>query len=286
VSRSERGAAGQPQRICISRVARWQQIRLLLAAEHHGTVHECERIIARGRVAVNGRIVRDSKARARPGRDVLTLDGTWLRLECYCRYVAFHKPYEVMSTFTDRHGRATLKDYVPVEGIYAAGRLDYESEGLLLLTDDGWLIHRLTQPGFDHPKTYLVQVERIPDDEALNRLREGVEIQGYRTQPAEVELLTGEREPRVRQRSKPIRYRKSVPTAWLRITLREGRNRQVRRMTAAVGHPTLRLIRVAIGPLELGDLPVGEWREVTEQELDAFARALRSAGPAMRYPRR
>ncbi len=184
------------------------------------------------------------------------------------RYIIFHKPYGVLSQFTDREGRPTLADYIPVPRVYAAGRLDMDSEGLLLLTDDGLLIHRVTDPRWKLPKTYLVQVEGIPDEEALRRLREGVILKGRRTAPAEVELLTSP--PDVPPR--PVRQ--YHPTPWLRITIHEGKKRQVRRMTAAVGHPTLRLIRVAIGPLTLGDLQPGEWRDLTEEERRALFRAV------------
>ena len=153
------------------------------------------------------------------------------------RYLVFFKPYDVLTQFTDAAGRATLKDFVAVPGVYPVGRLDRDSEGLLLLTDDGRLAHRLTDPRFEHPKTYLVQVERLPDAEALEVLRRGVELSDGRTRPAEVELLA--EPPALPDRPVPIRFRKNVPTAWLRLVLREGRNRQVRRMTAAVGHPDL-----------------------------------------------
>jgi 23S rRNA pseudouridine2457 synthase len=144
----------------------------------------------------------------------------------------------------------------------------------VLLTDDGWLIHRLAHPRYHHPKTYLVQVERIPDAEALATLRRGVAVKGQRTAPAEVEhLAVG---PDLFPRSKPIRARKTVPTAWLRIVLTEGRKRQVRHMTAAVGHPTLRLVRVGIGPLEVGTLQPGDWRHLTPGELDALRERLLS----------
>lgn len=182
------------------------------------------------------------------------------------RYFALHKPYDVLTQFTDQTGRATLKDYFPHPGVYPVGRLDRDSEGLLLLTDDGPLAHRLTDPRFEHPRTYLAQVERIPDESALERLRRGVDLKDGRTRPAEAELL--EEPPDLPERPVPIRYRKNVPTAWIRLVLREGRNRQVRRMTAAVGFPTLRLVRVAIGPLPLGTLAPGAWRELTPQERD------------------
>jgi 23S rRNA pseudouridine2457 synthase len=185
------------------------------------------------------------------------------------RYCKFFKPYEVLSQFTDAEGRATLKDFVPLAGIYPVGRLDRDSEGLLLLTDDGALAHRLTDPRFEHPRTYLVQVERLPDLEALDALRRGVMLKDGRTRPAEAELLP--EPPALPDRPVPIRFRKNVLTAWLRLVLREGKNRQVRRMTAAVGHPTLRLVRVAIGPIELGGLSPGQWRDLSPDELAALA---------------
>jgi pseudouridine synthase len=186
------------------------------------------------------------------------------------RYIALFKPYDVVCQFSDDIGRLTLKDYVPIPGIYPVGRLDRDSEGLLLLTDDGRLAHRLTDPRFEHPKTYLVQVERTPDHVALEELRRGVVLKDGRTRPAQVELLA--QPPALPDRSVPIRFRKNVPTAWLRLTIREGRNRQVRRMTAAVGHPTLRLVRTAIGPITVGELALGQWRELNAHELAALVR--------------
>jgi 23S rRNA pseudouridine2457 synthase len=171
----------------------------------------------------------------------------------------------VLPCFTDPEGRPTLADYVELPGVYAAGRLDRDSEGLMLLTSDGSLAHRITDPQHKLPKVYLVQVERIPDEQALEQLRRGVSLSGTRTRPAEVRRLTGE--PDLPDRSVPIRFRKTVPTCWIELTIREGMNRQVRRMTAAVGHPTLRLVRVAIGPVGLGDLAPGTWRELTAEEV-------------------
>jgi 23S rRNA pseudouridine2457 synthase len=184
------------------------------------------------------------------------------------RYVLFHKPYGVLSQFSDEECHPGLKRFIPLPGIYPVGRLDHDSEGLLLLTDDGPLAHRLTDPRFEHPKTYWAQVERIPDEAALEALRRGVVIQGKPTRPAEARLLEGE--PALPERDPPIRFRKSVPTAWIELVLREGRNRQVRRMTAAVGFPTLRLVRVALGPLELGELAPGAWRELSAEEAQAL----------------
>jgi 23S rRNA pseudouridine2457 synthase len=213
--------------------------------------------------------------RADPFFDRIEVDGQPLPLENACRYLLLHKPYGVLCAFTDPEGRPTLADHVEVPGVYAAGRLDFDSEGLLLLTGDGWLIHRLGHPRYGHIRTYLVQVERVPGEEALAALRMGVEVKDRRTAPARVQLLRCE--PDLPPRPVPIRYRKTVPTAWLRLILTEGKKRQVRRMTAAVGHPTLRLVRVGIGPLELGNLSPGEWRELDPLELDALRAALGSA---------
>ncbi len=154
--------------------------------------------------------------------------------------------------------------------MYPVGRLDRDSEGLMLLTSDGVLQHRLTDPRYEHNKTYWAQVEGIPTADALHQLRSGVTIQEYRTRPAQAALLPAE--PNVPPRDPPIRYRASIPTSWIELTLTEGRNRQVRRMTAAVGFPTLRLIRVAIGPLRLDGLAPGEWRELTADERRLLSR--------------
>jgi 23S rRNA pseudouridine2457 synthase len=184
------------------------------------------------------------------------------------RYVALFKPFDVLSQFTDASGRATLKDYVAIPDVYPIGRLDRDSEGLLLLTDDGRLAHRLSDPRFAHPRTYLVQVERLPSLESLAALRCGVVLNDGLTRPTEVAME--EPPPALPDRPVPIRFRKNVPTAWLRLTLREGRNRQVRRMTAAVGHPTLRLVRIAVGPIGLGGLAPGEWRDLSVDERAAL----------------
>ena len=181
------------------------------------------------------------------------------------QHLVFHKPYGVLSKFTDAEDRPTLGAYVSVPHVYPAGRLDMDSEGLLFLTSDGDLATRLTSPSYKIPKTYLVQVERIPDEAALVQLRCGVLVKGKRTRPATVQLLS--QEPRVHPRPVPIRFRKSVPTVWLRMEIHEGMNRQIRRMTAQVGHPTLRVIRVAIGSIRLGALAPGEWRIPSVSEI-------------------
>ncbi|HKA63142.1 MAG TPA: pseudouridine synthase [Methylomirabilota bacterium] len=172
--------------------------------------------------------------------------------------ILLNKPFGVLCQFTDRAGRPTLADFVRVRDVYPAGRLDHDSEGLLVLTDDGALQARLADPRHHVEKTYWAQVEGEPTPEALERLRRGVTLKDGRTRPARVRLIA--EPPGLWPREPPIRRRVAIPTAWLEIGLREGRNRQVRRMTAAVGHPTLRLIRVAIGPYALGPLKPGEWR--------------------------
>jgi 23S rRNA pseudouridine2457 synthase len=192
--------------------------------------------------------------------------------------LAFNKPYGVLPCFTDAQGRPTLAYYLKIRNVYAAGRLDMDSEGLMLLTSDGALAHHITDPQHKLPKVYLAQVERVPSDEALEQLRRGVLLNGKRTRPAEVQLLS--EAPNFPDRPVPIRFRKSVPTTWLRITLREGLNRQVRRMTAAVGHPTLRLIRIAIGPIVLGELKPGQWRELIKREIVHMGDTAQSLGRA------
>lgn len=176
------------------------------------------------------------------------------------RLILFHKPYNVLCQFTDPSGaKQTLADYVRVPGVYPAGRLDYDSEGLVVLTNAGWLQHRLADPAHKEEKTYWVQVEGIPEPAALRQLAGGVELKDGLTRPARVARL--EPRPPAGERIPPIRVRQSVPDCWLSLTLREGRNRQVRRMTAAVGHPTLRLIRVRVGAWSLEGLRPGEWRD-------------------------
>jgi len=192
------------------------------------------------------------------------------------RYYKLFKPFDVLTQFTDEAGRATLKDYLPVPGVYPVGRLDRDSEGLILLTDDGPLAHRLTDPRHEHPKTYLAQVEKIPDEAALIALRRGIHLSDGPTRPVEVDRL--DVEPDLPPRPVPIRFRKNVPTAWLRLVLREGRNRQVRRMTAAVGFPTLRLVRIAVGPITLGNLQPGDWSELDPVERLQLLRLKSSPG--------
>jgi len=172
------------------------------------------------------------------------------------RILLFNKPYGVLTTFTDTQGRPTLGDYIDVAGVYAAGRLDRDSEGLMVLTDDGKLQHRLSHPKHGKEKGYWVQVEGVPTTEALGQLRTGVIIKNQKTRPARVSVITP---PEVWDREPPIRVRKSIPTSWLELFVTEGMNRQIRRMTASVGFPTLRLIRFQIGTYLLNDLQPGEF---------------------------
>lgn len=197
----------------------------------------------------------------------------------------FNKPYGVLTQFTDKEGRPVLADYIDVPAIYPAGRLDKDSEGLLLLTDDGKIQQAVSDPVFKLPKTYHVQVEGIPDDSALEQLRAGVELKDGLTKPAKVSRIEGE--PSGLWLRKPaVRYRASIPDCWIQITIREGRNRQVRRMTAAIKHPTLRLIRNAIGDFRLDDLQPGELRQVSDERVKRFVSELPKSVSQRRKGRR
>ena len=203
------------------------------------------------------------------------------------RLVLFNKPYDVLSQFTDGEQRQTLKDYIDLGGVYPAGRLDRDSEGLLLLTDDGKLQQAISDPGFKLEKTYLVQVEGAIEsalgESALNILRNGVNLNDGPTLPARAEAIAA---PQLWERNPPIRVRLSIPDSWLALSIREGRNRQVRRMTAATGFPTLRLIRIRIGPWELGTLQPGEYR-VLDIDSEEFVRSLKTpARPVGKRPPR
>lgn len=182
------------------------------------------------------------------------------------RYILFHKPYGVLSQFTPEDGARSLAEFNLPSDVYAAGRLDKDSEGLLFLTNDGALIEHLLNPKNEKPKTYWALVERVPTEEELDRMRKGLKIEDYQTKPCQVEILNPQ--PEVDPREPPVRLRKTVQDVWLEITITEGKNRQVRKMTAAVGHPTLRLIRKKIGHLGLDDLPLGQWKEISRDTIN------------------
>lgn len=182
------------------------------------------------------------------------------------RYILFHKPYGVLSQFTPEDGAKSLAEFGLPKDVYPAGRLDKDSEGLLLLTDDGPLIEKLLNPRNEKPKTYWVLVERIPTEEELQKMRDGLKIEDYQTRPCQVKIL--DPQPEVPPRDPPVRIRKTVQDIWIEIRIVEGKNRQVRKMTAAIGHPTLRLIRRKIANLELGSLNEGEWMEIPRSEIN------------------
>lgn len=181
------------------------------------------------------------------------------------KYIAVHKPFGMLSQFTGEDKKNTLASLALPPDVYAAGRLDKDSEGLLILSDDGRFIKRLLDPLHGHKRTYWVQVEGIPAKSDLKKLSNGVRIKNYLTRPCEARML--DPQPDIPPRDPPIRERKAIPTTWIEVSLTEGKNRQVRRMTAAVGFPTLRLIRTQVGKLKLGGLPLGEWREVSATDI-------------------
>lgn len=228
-----------------------QRLQKILARAGIGSRRACEELIRQGRVTVGGQVAQLGQ-RADPDRDRIAVDGKPVRIEGEGTYVALHKPGGVLSDEGDGSDRLpTARGLVPLPGhLFPVGRLDLQSEGLILLTDDGELAHRLTHPRYEHTKEYEVCVEGKPDDRTLNQWRRGVFLDGRKTAPAEVSVIRCERD-----------------RTWLRIVLREGRKRQIRRMAAMLGHPAHRLIRVRIGPVRLGRLKPGEWRHLTGREL-------------------
>lgn len=179
------------------------------------------------------------------------------------QYIIFNKPYGVLCQFTGEPGDKTLAQYGLPKNVYAAGRLDKDSEGLLLLTDDGAFNQLVTNPKSKKPKTYWVQVENIPSDEALSKLMQGVEIKNYKSAPCKAKLI----DPKIEPRDPPIRERKNIPTQWIELEIKEGKNRQIRRMTAKIGHPTLRLVRISIGKYSNSELAPGQWITVNKTDI-------------------
>lgn len=233
-----------------------QRLQKILAAAGYGSRRSSEELIEQGRVTVNGQVARLGQ-KADLERDTVAVDGQPVSVTVRKVYVAVHKPRGVLSDTEDERDRQTVRDLVPLPGhLFAIGRLDATSEGLIILTDDGDLTHRLTHPRYEHTKEYQVQVEGQPSEAVLEQWRQGVFLEGKRTVPAEVAVLRRERDQ-----------------TWLQVVLREGRKRQIRRVAAMLGHPVTRLIRVAIGPVQLGALQPGEWRYLTDQELRVLAQS-------------
>ncbi|MDY7075371.1 MAG: pseudouridine synthase [Chloroflexota bacterium] len=230
------------------------RLQKVLARAGFGSRRACEELIRQGRVKVNGRAAQLGQ-KADPNRDRITLDGKPVRVKNRCTYVVLHKPRGVLSDEGDGSGRvSTVRDLVSLPGrLFPVGRLDLRSEGLILLTDDGDLTYRLTHPRFGHEKEYRVLVEGRPDEATLKKWRHGVFLDGQRTTPAEVTVV-----------------RREKGDTWLRVVLREGRKRQIRRVAAMLGHPVYRVVRVRIGPLRLGELKPGKWRRLTGAEVKAL----------------
>jgi 23S rRNA pseudouridine2605 synthase len=248
-----------------------ERLQKVLAHAGVASRRAAERLVQEGRVAVNGHVVRTLGTRVDPGRDAVVVDGQPLRLALGHTYLALHKPRGYMSTVRDERGRPTVLQLVQSDRrLYPVGRLDADSEGLLLLTDDGDLALHLTHPRYGVPKEYHALVRGVPDADALARLRRGVELEEGRTAPARVDLLATEGD-----------------RTWVRLVLKQGWKRQVRRMLAAVGYPVERLVRTRVGSLELGALPVGVVRALTDAEVARLRResglGTRSAGQAGRY---
>jgi len=228
-----------------------QRIQKILARAGVGSRRSCEDLIRQGRVAVNGQLAQIGQ-KADPERDHITVDGKPVQVGRARTYVALHKPRNVLSDEGDGSGRLpTARELVPLPGhLYPVGRLDLRSEGLLILTDDGDLTHKLTHPRYEHEKEYRALVEGIPSEAVLKKWRRGVFLDGSRTARAQVSIIRQEKDK-----------------TWLKVVLREGRKRQIRRVAAMLGHPVHQLIRVRIGPVHLGDLEAGKWRRLTQREI-------------------
>lgn len=242
-----------------------ERLHKFLAQAGIASRRKCEELILAGRVRVNGKIVTEPGTKVDPTRDQVEMDGEMVRVEKKT-YLILHKPKGYLSDIDEARGKPLARDLVPShERLYAAGRLDANSEGLLLLTNDGDLTHRITHPRFEHEKEYLALVAGEPDDAALVRLRKGVWFDG--------EPLRADRVERAARQSRFGRAERGQ--TWLKIVLHEGKKRQIRYMCAAIGHPVLRLIRVRVGPIELGALPPGKWRELSEREVRELKRGAR-----------
>ncbi len=243
-----------------------ERLQKVMAQAGIASRRACEDLIRQGRVQVNGQVVTEMGTKVDPARDRIAVDGQPLTQAAKRVYLVLNKPPGYLSTAHDDRGRPTVMDLVPGgERLYPVGRLDADSEGLLLLTNDGSLTQRLTHPRYQHEKEYLVLVRGRPSPETLRQLREGIELEDGRTSPARVVVLRRE------ERESLDLERPPRGTAWLRMILREGRKRQIRRMCATVGHPVQRLIRVRMGPLTLGELPPGQWRRLSKGEIRALA---------------
>jgi len=244
-----------------------QRLQIVLARAGFGSRRACEELIRQGRVSVNGQVA-SLGCRVAP-ESFVTVDGSAVAAPESKIYIALHKPRGFLSVLSDDRGRPALNDLVRVaQRLYPVGRLDQNSEGLILLTNDGALAHALTHPRFGHSKTYVVLVEGHPDVVAIMQLRSGVIVDGRRTRPAQVQKLQRLPEGLEEQLGLP-----AGPNTWLEIVLREGRKRQIRHMCAQVGHPVLRLVRVSLGLLTLGDLKPGEWRKLDPHEVSTLQRA-------------
>jgi 23S rRNA pseudouridine2605 synthase len=234
-----------------------ERLQKVLAQAGVASRRASEELIRQGRVQVNGQVVTELGTKVDPNLDEISVDGTPIADPAEKVYLILNKPPGYISTVHDPWGRPTVLDLIPYEErLYPVGRLDAESEGLLLLTNDGRLTHRLTHPRYEHEKEYLTLVRGHPKDAILSRLRRGVDLEEGRTAPAEVNRV-----------SRKEGLETPPDTTWLRIVVHEGRKRQIRRMCAAVGHPVQRLVRVRMGPIELGDLPVGECRPLSTKEV-------------------